>query len=236
MSPIEKAAIMGFGAALAVVGVILFAKKQGHAEGTSKIKFGKIEFELSTPSLFIFLIGCGLFVFPFFAGESPNSSADSAGDASFALSALSGGSGPDTMPSSDATAQRQAELEAKLVQLQSRLEQAERSGARASAPAAANASFDAPAVASIAGRWNSNTGSFYVIQQFGANVAIQEYTNGAISAVGEGLFDGETLDASFQTLVGNVSVELDVSPDGRRLSGDLTYVLTGTSLPFEIYR
>lgn len=234
MSPIEKAAVMAFGAALAVVGIILFANKRGHTEGTNKIKFAKFEFELSTPSLFIFLIGCGLFVFPFFVTDSltepePGAMANAPSSSLFANTV------PAIPVSDEITRQRQAAMEAKLAELQSRLDLAERGAQGFQPPGASTASFVSPA-SNIAGRWNSATGSYYVVQQMGEDVAIQEFTNGVVSAVGEGTFDGLNLDASFQTLVGMVDVDLNLSSDRSRLSGQLTYVLTGGAMPFEMYR
>ena len=69
MTDIEKYVLMGFGAILAIIGIILFAKKQGQ-EGTNKIKLLGAEFELSAPSLVIFIVGVALIISPFFLDKS----------------------------------------------------------------------------------------------------------------------------------------------------------------------
>ena len=60
---------MAFGVILALLGVILFVKRP--AVGRNRIKILGIEFELSTPALVIFILGLGVFVFPFL-GVAPN--------------------------------------------------------------------------------------------------------------------------------------------------------------------
>lgn len=231
MPPIEKLVIMAFGAVLAIIGVVLFAKGTGKAEGTNKIKFSKLEFEFSAPSLFIFVIGCGLLVFPYFLGEGKRGEFDLSVAPNANGSGLAENIAPVSLNEDASTADRQAALEARLADLQSRLDQAEQS----SDPEPTTASAK-PVATSIAGQWNSVTGSTYVLQQQGSRVSIQEYTQGMVSAVGEGSFDGRELDASVQTLVGEVDIILNLSSDRSRLSGQLTYTLTGGVTAFEMYR
>ena len=53
---------MAFGALVAVVGLALLYFRKEQAE--NKIKFLGQEFEISTPALVVFLVGCGIFVLP----------------------------------------------------------------------------------------------------------------------------------------------------------------------------
>jgi hypothetical protein len=63
MTEIEKLAIMGFGAVIAVVGlVMLFRGKSG--EGRNVLKAFGAEFELSGPAIVVFLVGAGMFLVP----------------------------------------------------------------------------------------------------------------------------------------------------------------------------
>lgn len=237
MPPIEKLIIMAFGALLAIIGVVLFARGTGKAEGTNKIKFAKLEFEFSAPSLFIFVVGCGLLVFPYFMGDGQRLT-ETPTATSPAGSGLVANIEPAAAESGDAaSAEQQQELETRLADLQSRIDQAERV-ASLPKPTSTPPTNNRPArtANSITGQWSSATGSSYMLQQQGENVSIQEYTLGAVSAVGEGTFDGRNLDASVQTLMGEVDIDLNLSTDGRRLSGQLTYSLTGGITPFEMYR
>lgn len=237
MPPIEKLVIMAFGAVLALIGVALFAKGTGKAEGTNKIKFAKLEFEFSAPSLFIFVVGCGLLVFPYFLGEGQRGELDLTVAPNATGSGMAANMAPAASSSEDEPADRQAALEARLAELQTRLEQAERSTSRPSSTTTAPATFSAtPATINIAGQWSSATGSSYLLQQQGNRVTIQEYTQGMVSAVGEGTFDGRELDASVQTLVGEVDIILNLSSDRSRLSGQLTHSLTGGVTAFEMHR
>src|SRR5713101_389522 len=71
MSAIQQVVVMIFGGVLAVVGIYLFAtdKAAGKKDKASKITLLGISVELSTPSLIIFVVGCGLFISPFFLGQ-----------------------------------------------------------------------------------------------------------------------------------------------------------------------
>lgn len=60
--------IMAFGAILLLLGVLLLKKghyeKKGHLDGRNKIKIFNLEFDLSHPSLVIFVVGFIIFVLP----------------------------------------------------------------------------------------------------------------------------------------------------------------------------
>lgn len=66
---------MGVGILFAIAGITLFAyfRAKGTRGATNKIKIFGAEFEVSAPSLVIFIIGTALIVFPFFVGEEPPS-------------------------------------------------------------------------------------------------------------------------------------------------------------------
>ena len=253
MLPIEKAAIMTFGAALAIVGIVLFARKQGQLQGTNRIKIAKFEFEVSTPSLLIFIFGCGLFVFPFFSPSTSLDDQDSmrASDGEPALtlpltsdpasvapvsgktdSGLSRGAESPSVPT-EVTAQRQADLEAKIAALEQRL-----ANANTLAPQSGSGGVNAALanLPQIGGRWRSSNGSDYLIEQFGNRLMIKEITRGMISAVGEGTLDGSDLEASFQTLLGVVDVEMTLAENHQQLTGIYTQPLTGIEIPVEFHR
>jgi len=69
VTDIEKCILMGFGAIIAVIGIVLFVKKQGQ-EGTNRIKLLGAEFEFTAPSLVIFIVGVALIIAPFFVHKS----------------------------------------------------------------------------------------------------------------------------------------------------------------------
>lgn len=58
----QVALLMAFGALVAVVGLALLYFRKEQAE--NKIKFLGQEFEISTPALVVFLVGCAIFVLP----------------------------------------------------------------------------------------------------------------------------------------------------------------------------
>src|SRR5215472_16171300 len=58
----QLALLMAFGAFVAVVGLALLYFRKEQAE--NKIKFLGQEFQISTPALVVFLVGCAIFVLP----------------------------------------------------------------------------------------------------------------------------------------------------------------------------
>lgn len=54
--------VMSFGALIVLAGLALMF--YGKSAGNSRIKFANMEFEISTPALVVFLVGCGLFLLP----------------------------------------------------------------------------------------------------------------------------------------------------------------------------
>jgi hypothetical protein len=74
MTPDQRLSVMVFGGIIVVASLfLLFLKKD---EGQNRVKLFGQEFEISTPSLGVFLAGCGIFVMPFFL--PPRASPDSA--------------------------------------------------------------------------------------------------------------------------------------------------------------
>lgn len=72
MDILEKAIVMGVGGLFAIAGITLFTyfRVKGTRGETNKIKILGAEFQVSAPSLVIFIIGTALFVFPFLVGEA----------------------------------------------------------------------------------------------------------------------------------------------------------------------
>ncbi len=64
MSDNEKYTLIGLGIILTIAGIVIFVKKLGN-EGTNKIKLAGVEFELSAPSLVIFVVGVALTISPY---------------------------------------------------------------------------------------------------------------------------------------------------------------------------
>jgi hypothetical protein len=68
MTPDQRLAVMIFGGVIVVASLfLLFLKKE---EGQNRLKVFGQEFEISTPSLVVFLAGCGIFVMPFFLPQA----------------------------------------------------------------------------------------------------------------------------------------------------------------------
>jgi len=66
MTESQQTIFMVFGGILAAAGLLLlFLRKEAHQ---NRIKLLGWEFEISTPALVVLLVGCGIFVFPFFIG------------------------------------------------------------------------------------------------------------------------------------------------------------------------
>lgn len=63
MTSVEQWIAMGFGIAMAFLGLILFFFRP--EEGKNRIKLFGIELEISKSALIIFLVGCGVFAMPF---------------------------------------------------------------------------------------------------------------------------------------------------------------------------
>jgi len=70
MGTAERVVVMMFGAIIALIGLWLFAKKQGQENAPNSLKFAKFEVSLSAPSLVIFMVGMAMVVFPFLLGGS----------------------------------------------------------------------------------------------------------------------------------------------------------------------
>ena len=56
-----------FGTVLAIAGIVLLFLKREN--GQNRIKFFGQEFQLSTPALVVFLVGCAIFIMPFFIAK-----------------------------------------------------------------------------------------------------------------------------------------------------------------------
>ncbi len=65
MAITQYAMVMVFGALVAGAGLVLLVVRNEHAE--NKIKLFGQEFQISTPALVVFLVGCGIFITPVLA-------------------------------------------------------------------------------------------------------------------------------------------------------------------------
>lgn len=75
MSAVEQIVVMAFGAGLSFVGLWLSFRTKEHARNRLKV-LGQ-EFDLSTPGLVVLVLGCGIFVLPFFLPKEQVSPVDS---------------------------------------------------------------------------------------------------------------------------------------------------------------
>ena len=144
---------------------------------------------------------------------------------------LSSGLAPkDAGQNNPAPAQNTAQLESRVRELETQL--AAR-GPQVAAPSNASTMQDSPqqtATPNVAGNWRGDPLAL-TITQYGNNVITQTFVYGAITAVGQGVLNGNTLDVSY---VNNLYIQgkfqSTVSPDGRRMdltdSSGMRYSLT----------
>ena len=124
---------------------------------------------------------------------------------------------------------KQKELERKLAELQEKI--------RTSPPE--NPPMEGPQIwYSIAGNWHGVEGSSYVVYQSGNTVTMEEVNPlFGITAVGQGTISGQDVDVSYVTGLGTVGrARLQVSGDGRQLTGEYTDLTTGVRMPLVLYR
>lgn len=127
----------------------------------------------------------------------------------------------DFAPKAEAVEQQQPQLEERLSNIESELQNRAPSGSSAIA---------------VGGTWLADNGYNYVFQQYGDAVAFSEVGGYGVTATGQGRIDGNRLDITFQAWdQSNGTSELVLQPDGS-LSGTVTNITLGTSFPIHMFR
>ncbi|WP_447980234.1 hypothetical protein [Candidatus Nitrospira bockiana] len=136
----------------------------------------------------------------------------------------------------DEMARRQAELEAKLRQMEAALNRAETKPDRP----ARNAEGEGAAVrpVAIAGTWHDPSGATWIIQQNGPSLTLEEINPLlGVTAVGRGTITGRRLELTYQSAMQTTGrASLTVSADGHHLSGSAQDLTTGVSFPLTFSR
>lgn len=91
----------------------------------------------------------------------------------------------------------------------------------------------------LSGTWQGSPGLSYTVQQQGNQIFIQEISAqyGFTGGQGQGTLSGSVLSMEYRTSTGGVGRgELQVSPDGRHISGAFTDPATGAAIPTMLYR
>lgn len=91
----------------------------------------------------------------------------------------------------------------------------------------------------IAGNWYGAGNLYYIINQNGNTLTVQEVNPnlGGVSAVGRGTINQQDVDVSYRTASGTSGrALLKLSEDGRRLTGTFNDQTLGTTAPANLYR
>lgn len=138
--------------------------------------------------------------------------------------------------------QRQKALEEKLRDMEDQDQAAEpgagdlgASGPSRSARTVANSHLGSPPVS---GTWTGENSLTYVITQSGDSVTIREMSPlYGITAVGQGSFDRRHLTVSYRTALDSEgTADMEMSDDGRQLTGSFTDSSSGVSIPAVLQR
>lgn len=237
MQDFERYFLMAFGAVLALVGVLLFSRRTG-AE-SNKLKFMGMEFELSAPSLVIFILGCGLIIFPFMQvgnnGEVVKTS-DPAPPPKVAM--VQDPDQSSLVPAKTTSIVNPAEKEDQQAALMKKIAELEKKmEAQKKSTPPVNTVVPAPEI-NISGQWESDEGIQYVFVQSGNRVTFQEVNMIAgITAAGEGTINGRHVQLNYVTLVGtNGSAQLTLGEDHDEMNGSFTDHFSGMTQAINIYR
>jgi hypothetical protein len=127
--------------------------------------------------------------------------------------------------SSQQRTQKQVELEDKLQKMSALIE-------NQGSQAGADSDFN------IGGRWQNPTGLSYIIQQSGDTVVLQEiHPVYGVTAVGQGKIQGQSVEVNYITLVGTSGrADLQISADGKSITGSASDLSTGMNSPMNMYR
>jgi hypothetical protein len=130
-------------------------------------------------------------------------------------------------------AERQAQLELKLREMEEALERAKEKGQQSEPTQELPTQY-----ANIGGTWYGGGGVSYLIQQIGSAVTIQEISSiYGVTAVGQGTITGQDISFSYSTALGTRGrAQLKLSADGRQITGTFTDLASGFSLPAALYR
>ncbi|MCI0694066.1 hypothetical protein L0337_18915 [candidate division KSB1 bacterium] len=129
-------------------------------------------------------------------------------------------------------AERQAQLEQKLREMEDALERAKEKGQQSESAQELPTQY-----VNIAGTWYGG-GVSYLIQQIGSALTIQEISAiYGVTAVGQGTINGHDISFSYNTALGTRgSALLKLSADGRQITGTFTDFVSGLSWPTILYR
>lgn len=128
-------------------------------------------------------------------------------------------------------ARRQAELEAKLRQMEEKAKKDSERQPRQN-------DLQQVQYINVAGTWRSNLGAYYNVMQNGNTIIMAEISPGyGQTAVGQGTINQRDMNINFVTAVGtNVGSRLTVSDDGLQITGSFVEPTTGISIPIMLFR
>lgn len=135
--------------------------------------------------------------------------------------------------------ENQSRLESKLAELERQLAQRQSGeGPQAADDNLYSEPVPATAAPMIAGQWFNSQGLTYIVQQQGSYITIQELNPLlGITAVGEGNISGHQVNVSYSTAVGTIGqATLQISDDGRAMSGQARDLLTGVTMEMQMQR
>lgn len=132
-------------------------------------------------------------------------------------------------------AERQSRLEQKITDINNTLSQTSRQSSAAANDAGA---VSAPIAVNLTGRWSSDVGLFYLINQYDNVLSIQEFSPMyGITAVGQGQITGQLIRITYQTALNTQgNGVLNVSADGRTITGQFTDLVTGNTSSVTLFR
>lgn len=135
--------------------------------------------------------------------------------------------------------ENQSRLENKLEDLERQL--AERQSEESALPEGDFSFSETPAVEQapmIAGQWFGPQGLTYIVQQQGSYITMQELNPLlGITAVGEGNISGRQVNVSYSTALGTAGqATLQISNDGRMMSGQARDLLSGITVAMQMQR
>lgn len=131
-------------------------------------------------------------------------------------------------------AQRQAELEKKLREMEKLLER-EKKGEEQSSHQTQEPQVQYFSIGDV---WQGSGGVSYIVYQNGSTLTIREINPVfGVTAIGQGVIAQRDVNISYTTAIGTMGrALLKVSDDGRQITGTFTDLTTGVSMPAYLYR